>query len=119
MKNNKKGFTLIELIVVIAILGVLMMLVVPSVTGYLNSSKKAVANGNAKTCYNTYMSAQTMIDTGLETGTLDAVAKPLGLDAKCGVIFADGKTEVKSVSDIAGAYWDGTLTEHAGEYKPQ
>ena len=44
MKNkkeqNKKGFTLIELLSVIVILGVLMLIAIPSVTRYIDKSKK-------------------------------------------------------------------------------
>ena len=37
---NKKGFTLIELLAVIIILGILMLIAIPSVTGYINNSRK-------------------------------------------------------------------------------
>ena len=47
-----KGFTLIELIVVIAIIAVLAAIIVPSIFGYTASSKIATANANAKLAYN-------------------------------------------------------------------
>ena len=54
MKNsNKKGFTLVELVVVIAIIGVLAAILVPSMMGYVKKSRLKTANGNAKTAYNT------------------------------------------------------------------
>lgn len=38
--NNKKGFTLIELLAVIVILGIIMGIAIPSMTGYINNSRK-------------------------------------------------------------------------------
>jgi len=50
-KNNKKAFTLIELIVVIAIIGVLVAILVPTMTGFVNEAKLSTANANARTIY--------------------------------------------------------------------
>ena len=38
-KTNKKGITLIELLAVIVILGVIMAIAIPSMTGYIANSK--------------------------------------------------------------------------------
>lgn len=51
-KSNKKGFTLVELVVVIAIIGVLAAILVPSMMGYVKKSRLKTANSNAKTAYN-------------------------------------------------------------------
>ena len=85
MKNsNKKGFTLVELVVVIAIIGVLAAILVPSMMGYVKKARLKTANGNAKTAYNAAAEAladaetqgvqldtlTTATDTGVITGSI-------------------------------------------------
>lgn len=49
--NYKKGFTLVELIVVIAILGILSLFLVPSFIGYAEDAKIQVAKSNTRTVW--------------------------------------------------------------------
>lgn len=48
MKNKVEGFTIIELIVVIAIIGVLAMILVPTIIGYIVDARVSKCNANAK-----------------------------------------------------------------------
>jgi prepilin-type N-terminal cleavage/methylation domain-containing protein len=47
--NKQKGFTIIELIVVIAIIAVLAAIVLVNVTSYINKSRVAAIQGNMAT----------------------------------------------------------------------
>lgn len=48
-KNNKKGFTLVELVIVVAVMAVLVAVAIPTVSSITSSAKTAVADTNCRT----------------------------------------------------------------------
>ncbi len=58
-KNNKKGFTLVELIVVLVILAILAALLIPTLTGYIDRAKEKDVIAQTR---QTVMAAQTLVD---------------------------------------------------------
>ena len=86
MNNKIKGFTLIELLAVIIILGVLMLVAIPSVTSYINNSRKQTYVDTAKEIIK---GATVLVNSGdlntFDTDTtyyipVDAISTENGLD---------------------------------------
>jgi len=49
IKKNQKGFTLVELVIVIAILAILAALLVPRIMGNVDTARRSTALANART----------------------------------------------------------------------
>ena len=101
----KKGFTLVELIVVIAIIGVLAAILIPTMLGYVTQSKVTSANSTAASIKNEIDAFLTSCDTngyGMKKGN-SAVAA-LGF-----IITNNGSWEVQlSDGNTAGSFNNGS-----------
>ena len=98
----KKGFTLVELVVVIAIIGVLAAILVPTMMGVVQDSRITSAN----------TSAQQIRDRTTEFFTkMDAAKASLTLDGnkKIVITVTNGEWEMDSASDISSDNGDDWL----------
>jgi prepilin-type N-terminal cleavage/methylation domain-containing protein len=81
MFHKMKAFTLIELIVVIAIIGILMAILVPNLINYLRDSRTSTCNANASQVYkfaNSYLTKAQIAGASMDglDGTVFAVLDP-------------------------------------------
>jgi type IV pilus assembly protein PilA len=74
-KNNKKGFTLAELLIVVAIIGILVAVSIPIFTAQLNKAKMATDEANARSIY-----AQLVADY-MDNETIDGGSMPITFTA--------------------------------------
>lgn len=132
-KLNKKGFTLAELLVVVAIIGVLVAISIPIFTSQLEKSRDAVTLSNLRAAY---AQAQTAYLTESSDGTdvvytaktasaaatvvvknVESKGEKAGLDnlGQMDWIPADAKTTLEGAESLGGKAqkWDVTFTYDA------
>ena len=98
IKNNKKGFTLVELMVVLAITAILAVLVGGGLIAYTRLARFEKNEANARTLFQTAQISLTRMETA---GELDAFRDKVTKSGNMGQHFAEGLTDA-SGNPIAG-----------------
>ncbi|SEQ11051.1 prepilin-type N-terminal cleavage/methylation domain-containing protein [Lachnospiraceae bacterium NE2001] len=83
MKKNNKGFTLVELIVVLVILAILAAILVPALLGYIDKARTSQYEEEAHSIlvaiqgYETEQYAKKASDTGVSYSAIEAYVNPI------------------------------------------
>lgn len=94
--KNRKGFTLVELIVVLVILAILAALLVPALTGYIDKANKEKVISETRMVV---MAAQTEVSEAYASNALPKTAATATLDATTGK--AKGTTIADKIFTLA------------------
>lgn len=107
MKNRKKGFTLVELMVVIVIMAILAAAATPIFTGYV---RKAKAAEHLSECRSIYIAAQTLIEEAyINDG--DGSLQKNDLDMEKILEELESLTGISGICEGTGKPGSGQLTE--------
>lgn len=111
-KNNKKGFTIVELVIVIAVIAILAAVLIPTFSGVVEKAKQNAALQEAKNAYTAIVA--TDVADGKQDGQEGTVAIPLtGYNGTIVYTCADNKcTEFTFTKDTIK--W--TLNPTTGEW---
>lgn len=97
--QNKKGFTLTELIVVIVIIGILAAVLIPTLTGYINKANQSAAEQEARSYVEAYMSWEIETDNGRTTLTFVEYVEDLDMEVAEGAELKVTEVEDATTGD--------------------
>ena len=112
LKKNEKGFTLMEMLIVVAIIAVLVAIAIPTFTSSLNKAKAATDAANIRAGYASVM--MTVMDADLK-GTPVTANTTYFLNPD-GTVTTTKPTDVKSVYQCKGSSTDASV-DVAGQKK--
>lgn len=131
IRNNKKGFTLIEMIVVIVIIAILVALAVPAVMGYVqdarNAKLRSAASAGTTTIQAAFAKSESagtlgsdatgIIEKGKDAAGADSVtickAGPATGTATCTTPFDPATDSLDNISNFVFVIGDKTVVQPA------
>ncbi len=104
IRKNKKGFTLVELIVVIAILAILALILIPAITGYIAKADQSRLDSSARALYSqaVLLAAEDETEDEIKTALGEEVDKA-GKGDTVTLEYDDETKQVESVTITNGS----------------
>lgn len=110
-KHNKKGFTLVELLVVLVILAILAAAIIPSMMGFIDRAKKESIAAEQRSVL---LAAQVEVNEMYGKGTLDTLASTntsVTIDSKDAT--KDYLAAIVTLADLPGTITEVTVSKNS------
>lgn len=112
MKKNNKGFTLAELLIVVAIIAVLVAIAIPIFTTQLEKAREAVDQANIRDAY-AQLVAATLTEETTVTSASNKVTFTDGTAATGGAAYVPPKATITATQQVA--QWQTANVSIAGQ----
>ena len=94
MRNNKKGFTIVELVIVIAVIAILAAVLIPTFSSITQSAKESAAQQQAKSGLNAVLA---LTGGSMPSGTIFAVTDDDDAEADYWFEYANNKLQITEI----------------------
>lgn len=94
MRNNKKGFTIVELVIVIAVIAILAAVLIPTFSSITQSAKESAAMQQAKSGLNAVLA---LTGGSMPSGTIFAVTDDSDPEADYWFEYANNKLQITEI----------------------
>ena len=105
MRNNKKGFTIVELVIVIAVIAILAAVLIPTFSSITQSAKESAAQQQAKSGLNAVLA---LTGGSMPSGTIFAVTDDDDVTADYLFEYSNNKLQLKASGDEAVGKYEHT-----------
>lgn len=102
-RNNKKGFTIVELVIVIAVIAILAAVLIPTFSSVVENAKESAALQEVKNAYTTYLS-ETLEDNAAPDEKIKVQRNSIWIK------ITEGKAEVAEEGEDLTAYAEYKFT---------
>lgn len=113
MRTNKKGFTLAELLIVVAIIAVLVAIAIPIFSSQLTKAKQAADNANVRAAYAEAVS-KCLSDGGNQSASAGTMQADYDGNTKIGSLNNISWSANQTVNVTASTGSDGNITVSVG-----
>ena len=109
-KNNRKGFTIVELVIVIAVIAILATVLVPTFGDMIEKSKQTAIIEEAKNLYTDYMIKHDSDDDFTDDVVIEIDGKYYAVKDGALILNGEKAQEYKDAAKAAATFLDGDDT---------